>query len=278
LDIICIIVPKCISTKDSKSITAQDIMRNKLFILGAILCLFISTADEVMAQRYQPNRKKASSYRYFKKSDKFSVMGGVGLAVMNSDNWTDGWSDGLGGMLRQNGVGPTLGVGAMYQISPYVALRGNLNYVGFNTNLLDRPGMQVPFSSNIAEVSGSVVVNLLDSYLPSRGPYSSGLLRLVVPYVKGGVGLLYYSSSSPTASDNSGFAAVIPVGGGLRINYSSRISFAPELTLNYTTTDYLDNFERAGGLTGDNDAYLSASVNMIYTIPTKRRYSFRRGR
>ncbi|WP_299708097.1 hypothetical protein [uncultured Pontibacter sp.] len=253
-------------------------MRNKLFILGAILCLFISTVDEVMAQRFQPNRKKSSSYRYFKRSEKFSIMGGVGLTVMNSDNRTNGFSDGLGNMLQQNGVGPTLGFGAMYQVSPYVALRGNLNYAGFNSDLYQRQNLDLLFSANVAEVSGSVVVNLLDSYLPSRGPYSSGLLRLVVPYVKGGVGLLYYSASSSTASDNSGFAAVIPVGGGLRINYSSRVSFAPELTLNYTTTDYLDNLQKSGGLTGGNDAYLSASVNMMYTISTKRRYSFRRGK
>lgn len=253
-------------------------MKRITFGLIALFCLLFGTSDELYAQRMQPNHNKSNSYRYFKRSEKFSIMGGVGLTVMNSDNRTSGWDDGLGGMLRQNGVGPSLGVGAMYQVSPSVALRGNLNYVGFNTNLLDRPGLQVPFSSNIGEVSGSVVVNLLDSYLPSRGPYSSGLLRLVVPYVKGGIGLLYYSSSSSTTSDNSGFAAIIPIGGGLRINYSSRVSFAPELTLNYTTTDHLDNLELAGGFTGDNDAYLSASVNMIYTISTKRKYSFRRGR
>lgn len=258
-------------------------MKRTFLSLAAIACIVFSTTTELFAQRYQPAKSKslASSKRYFKRSDKLSLMGSVGLAAMNSDNRTSGWNDGLGNMLRQNGVGPEFGIGAMYQVSRFVALRGNLNYVGFNTDLLDREGMQVPFSTNMAEVSGSVVVNLLDYYLPSRGHSSAGLRRLLVPYVKGGVGLLYYSATSSSAtggSENSGVAAVIPVGGGIRINYSSRISFAPEMTLNLTSTDYLDNFERGGGFTGDKDAYLSASVKMLYSISAKRQYSFRRGR
>lgn len=197
---------------------------------------------------------------------------------MNSDNRTSGWDDGMGGMLRQNGVGPNLGIGAMYQVAPRVGIRTNLNYVSFNTNLLDRPGMQVPFNSHVAEASGTVVFNLVHSYLPSRGHGSSGLLRLAVPYLKAGVGMLYYSASSSTMEDNSGIAAFIPVGGGIRFNYTSNFSIAPELTLNYTTTDYLDNLQRAGGFTGDKDAYVSASINFIYSLPTVRKYSFRRGR
>lgn len=248
-------------------------MGNKLFILGAILCLCISSAGEILAQCKQSPRKKSSSYRYFKRSDKLSIIGGVGSAIMNSDNLTNGFEDGLENMLRQNGLGPTLGIGVMYQASLYVAVRGDLNYVGFNSNLYHRQDIDVPFRSNLAQVSGSVVVNLLDSYIP----YRYDVLRLLVPYVKGGIGMIYYNATS-FESGNSGFATVIPVGVGVRLNYSRRISFAPELTLNYTTTDYLDNLERAGGFTGDADTYINASVNMIYTISKKRTYNFHRGR
>ncbi|EJF08237.1 hypothetical protein [Pontibacter sp. BAB1700] len=254
-------------------------MKRILFSIGAVACLFFSSAEEAWHNKFriQNSRAKRISQLFYMTSDKFSVMAGAGLTVMNSDNRTNGWDDGLGGMLRQNGFGPHVGVGAIYQVAPRVGVRSNLNYVGFNTKLLDRPGTQVPFSSHIAELSATAVYDLVHSYRPLRGYGSTDLLRLAVPYVKAGVGVLYYSASSD-ASKNSGVAAFIPVGGGIRFNYTSKISIAPELTFNFTSSDLIDNYKRKGGFTGNKDAYVSASVNFIYTLPAGFNFSLRRGR
>ncbi|HEY4651096.1 MAG TPA: hypothetical protein VIG72_06760 [Pontibacter sp.] len=259
---------------------------NYRFILAAFaLILSVSTSD-VLAQRGSSSAKFRSPYkRKFKPS--LSVFASPGLVVMNSENEGDGKEIDKYGVLRNNGMGPTLGVGAIYQFSHSFGVEGKLGYVNFNgkEDAVYIPNRDVTFTSNGVEATGSLVFNLTSTYAGSRY-YKSKNLRLIVPYLKAGVGVLVYKASSKVESQGIEFedatsypdvALIAPVGGGLKIQYSKQLSIAPELNVYFTNSDYLDNtsYGYVSPLTGSNDAYLSATVKVMYNITAHRKSPFR---
>ncbi|WP_439883395.1 outer membrane beta-barrel protein [Pontibacter sp. MBLB2868] len=195
------------------------------------------------------------------------IVGGVGMAAVKSS---------ICGLPECNNFGPAVSVGALYKLSPYFAFGANLGYVRLGATEKDpnRP-LNVTFQSEVVEVTGTVVLNLLDSYAGS-GNYRSSRKRFVVPYVRGGAGFVYYTPTSfPGEGDLNdsqvtydparkypAISAVIPFGGGLRFRFSDEFSIAPEMMYQVTLTNYLDNIATE---TSGTDHYAVASLKVIYT-------------
>ncbi|MBC5992538.1 outer membrane beta-barrel protein [Pontibacter cellulosilyticus] len=253
-------------------------MKNRFIFVVVVLVLFLSATNTMFAQRGHHPKFRNASRSTLKSSEKFSIVLGAGIAVMNSDNRGHDFGDNGLKPISNNGFGPELSVGAIYQFTPSVGVQGNIDYFSLDGDEMNDPRRDVSFNSSGVEVSGSVIVNLINSHVRGRGPYASRQRRGFVPYAKAGLGLISYKASSesnemtfPATTDYPAVAAVIPVGLGVKVYYSKRITFAPEINMHFTSSDYLDNMVVEGGYTGDNDHYLTTSVKMIYT-PGKRKY------
>lgn len=208
-----------------------------------------------------------------------SVQVGAGLAAVKSE---------ICGSFGCNDIGPAMGIGALYKLNPYVALSGEVEYLKLGATE-KVPTDNITFESRVIEVSGMVVFNLMDSYAGSNN-YRSLRKRFAVPFVKGGIGFVYYTPSSypTTRPENSditydrmrsypAIAGVVPFGGGIRFRFSDHISIAPEAMYHITTTKYLDNIGpplRESNLT---DHYGTVSVKLIYTpIPKNEVFTSKR--
>ncbi|MCC9135006.1 outer membrane beta-barrel protein [Pontibacter silvestris] len=193
--------------------------------------------------------------------------GGVSTAVSDFCNW------------RCSKPGRYLGLGALYKISPYVSVSASLDNVKFGARTYS-----MSFETEAVAVTGTVDVNLIDSYVGSGG-YRSLRKRFIVPYVKAGVGFIHYTPTSypgegeldesqtkyDPARKYPALAAVVPVGGGLRFRFSDKISIAGELIYHFTSTDYLDNTVQDMRNTSimRNDGYGVAAVKVLYTPVVK---------
>ena len=261
-------------------------MNLRFTLLAVVFVLLCSPILEVKAQRAHNAKFRSSirtSYNYRFKPI-FTLTGGVGLAVMNSDNWVPGGEINLSS-IHKNGLGPVLNVGAVYQLSSYLGVLANIDYASIKGN--EENGVTqkryITFKSNSVGVSGSLVVNLVNGYTRARS-FRTRRERPVVPYVKAGIGFLSYSATSsqqgvgelPAETAYPAVAAVIPVGLGVKFNLSEQISFAPEFNLHITTTDYLDNRKIDGNtFLTSNDLFASSSVKLLYTPSAKRSYGYR---
>ncbi|TXK52423.1 outer membrane beta-barrel protein [Pontibacter qinzhouensis] len=200
----------------------------------------------------------------------FVVQVGGGVTAIKSD---------ICGSWGCNDLGPNVSIGTLYKINPTLGISGEVDYFRLGAEEKDpaRP-LNVAFQSEVIEVSGMVVLNLLDSYSGS-GNYRSSHKRFVVPFVKGGAGFIYYTPSSFPANsrlndsqvtyDNErkypAFAPVFSFGGGLRFRLNDEFSIAPELVYHITTTDYLDNIGPRLGNAGNTDHYGLAAIKLLYT-------------
>ncbi|MET3540262.1 hypothetical protein ABID22_000973 [Pontibacter aydingkolensis] len=179
-----------------------------------------------------------------------------------------------------NDFGPNASIGAWYKISPYVSLASSVDYVRLGASEKDpRRPLNVSFQSEVIEVTGTVVVNLLDSYAGS-GNYRSSRKRFVVPYARAGGGFIYYTATSYPGDASSledsqttydpereypAIAAVIPFGGGLRFRFSDEIAVAGEAMYHLTTTKFLDNVGPRLLPASGTDHYAVAAIKIMYT-------------
>ncbi|MEJ8800643.1 thrombospondin type 3 repeat-containing protein [Pontibacter sp. H249] len=203
------------------------------------------------------------------------IVAGGGVSGVKSD---------ICGSPGCNDFGPNANVGAWYKISPYVSLAGGIDYVRLGATERDpRRPLNVAFQTEVIGVTGTFVLNLLDSYAGS-GKYRSSRKRFVVPYIRGGGGFIYYTATSfPADAGNledsqvtydpereyPAIAAVIPFGGGLRFRFSDEIAVAGEAMYHITTTDYLDNVGPRLGVDGGSDHYGLIAIKLMYTPITK---------
>lgn len=199
------------------------------------------------------------------------IQAGVGLAAVKSDIC------GSGGC---NDIGPALGIGALFKYSPYVSFSGEVEYIKLGA-VEKTPTHNITFESEVIEVSGTMLLNLLDSYSGSNN-YRSTRKRFAVPFVKAGLGFVYYTPTSyPTnRAENSqvtydrmrsypAIAGVLPFGAGIRFRFSDQWAVAPEIMYQMTTTDYLDNVAPPVGYAHTKDHYGVLSVKLLYTPVTK---------
>jgi hypothetical protein len=262
-------------------------MNYKITLAAFIFILSLGITDAI-AQRSNSSPKFRNAYkRKFRPS--WSVFASPGIVVMNSDNTNDSDQIDEVGIIKNNGVGPTLSIGALYQFSRDFGIQGSLGYVNFSGSedaVLTPKNPEVSFKSGGVEATTSLVYNLTNTYVGSRYR-SSRNLRLVVPYVKVGIGVLAYKASAsiesigeelPEGKDYPSLTLIAPIGGGLKFQYSKQLSIAPELNVYLTTSDFLDNIENGVVSiygTGSNDAYLSATVKIMYNITAHRRSPFK---
>lgn len=259
-------------------------MKFKFIFLAALFLFCLGTAFTAEAQRGSSGAKFRGAFkRRFKPS--WTVFASPGVVVMNSEN--DGaYTDNVE-ILRNNGIGPTLSIGTLYQFKPDFGIQGTLGYMNVkgieDATLHTYP--DVTFNSGGVEATASLIYNLTNTYVGPRYTRSRNL-RLIVPYVKAGIGVLAYKSSSriesqsqelSDATDYPNLTFVAPFGGGLKFQYSKQLTIAPELNIYYTTSDYLDNtsYGFVSPLTGSNDTYLSATVKVMYNVTAHRRSPFR---
>ncbi|MCJ8166698.1 porin family protein [Pontibacter sp. E15-1] len=178
-----------------------------------------------------------------------------------------------------NDFGPTVGVGALYKLSPLLGVSGQLDYARLGASEKDpRRPLDVSFRSEVISLSLTGVYNLLDSYAGSAG-YRSTRKRFIVPYARAGVGFIYYTptsfpgqerlNDSQTTYDPEknypALALAIPFGGGLRFRVNDEYSVATEVMYHITSTDYLDNIGPELLPAASKDHYMLAAVKLMYT-------------
>ncbi|GHA78990.1 hypothetical protein GCM10007389_36360 [Pontibacter akesuensis] len=198
------------------------------------------------------------------------VVVGAGIAAIKSD---------ICGSWGCNNFGPNASVGALYKVTPYLGVNANLDYVQLGAVEKDvNRTLNIAFESEVIQFSVTGVLNLLDSYAGS-GNYRSSRKRFVVPYMRAGIGAVYYSATSfpgqgdlddsqttyDPERDYPAFAAVIPFGGGLRFRVNDEFSIAPELMYHITTTDFLDNIGPRLGNAATKDHFGVAAIKLQYT-------------
>lgn len=243
-------------------------MNSKFYPFLLLCCLTLFCLSTAEAQT-KLNKRRAVS-KVPEKRGVILSMGG-GLAAVRSD---------ICGRPECNNFGPNVSVGALYYLTSYLGVSGNIDYLRLGASEISplRP-LNISFRSEVVEVTGTVVINLLDSYAGSAG-YRSLRKRFLVPYIRAGAGLVYYTSTSypgqgklddsqttyDPARKYPAIAAVIPFGGGLRFRINNEFSIAPELIYHITTTDYLDNIDpELGNPNGRDDHYGIAAVKVLYT-------------
>ncbi|GAB3532237.1 hypothetical protein GCM10027443_15690 [Pontibacter brevis] len=177
-----------------------------------------------------------------------------------------------------NNLGLSVSGGALFRLSEYLSVGGLVEYARLGATGADSLLVQqVSFQSDVIELAGTVVVNLLESHAGTAG-YRSARKRLLIPYVRAGAGLAYYSptsfpgegdlNTSQTTYDPErkypAFTLAIPFGAGVHIRLTDAISISPELVYRITTTDHLDNIGARAG-SPENDHYAVAAVKVLYT-------------
>lgn len=246
------------------------------FLLFFLLTLF--SLDTAEAQTLLNRRSSVSKVP--EERGVILAVGG-GLAAVRSD---------ICGRPGCNRFGPNVSLGALYYLTSYLGVSGNIDYLRLGaTEISPSRPLNVSFRSEVVEVTGTVVVNLLDTYAGSGG-YRSLRKRFLVPYLRAGAGLVYYTPTSypgqgklneaqttyESERNYPAIAAVIPFGGGLRFRINNEFSIAPELIYHITTTDYLDNIGPELGNPNRDDHYGVAAVKVLYTPVLRNRIFSRR--
>lgn len=243
--------------------------RNFTFIITFIL-LFVTTG-ETLAQ-FSLLKKRWQDSKVPEKGTVIVV--GAGIAAIKSDICAS-WGC--------NDFGPSASVGAIYRFTSDIGFGINADYLRLGASEKDpeRP-LNIAFRSEVIAITGVGVYNLLDSYAGS-GNYRSSRKRFVVPFVKAGAGIVYYTATSyPSENDLDesqitydperkypAVSLVIPFGTGLRFRFSDELAIAPELTYHITTSDYLDNIGPRLGNPDNNDHYGLFSIKLMYTPVVK---------
>ncbi|MHA6247730.1 hypothetical protein ACXYMU_07330 [Pontibacter sp. CAU 1760] len=249
--------------------------------LSAVFSLFSYNAEAQFNRNKFNSEDAFSAPRGFRGSESsgFEITGGVGFGIMNSDN--RGHQFGENGLrpIANNGIGQYLSLGGLYNFNQRLSALASFDYSKFKgeedkTKHLAHPD-DVTFNSSIAQLTGSVLFNFADQYTGTGG---NRHLTFVVPYVKAGIGLARHKASSYTSDQSGGrvyhaaqtdypaVAAVFPIGAGFKFNVSDAMSIAPEITMNFSSTDHSDNRKNEVGFLGKNDHFLNASVKIFYKI------------
>lgn len=243
---------------------------NRSSIVHIFLCCFFAVITDVAGQSLLAKRMQESKVP----ERGVVILAGGGIAAVRSD---------ICGTPDCNQFRPVFGIGAMYKFDPIWSSSINLDYVKLGATEKDpaRP-RNLSFRTDVIELTGSVMYNLLDGYSGSGG-YRSSRKRFIVPYAKMGAGVIYYTATSypgtgglnesQTTYDPErkypAIGVVVPCGGGLRFRFSDQLSIAPELLYHITNSDYLDNVGPRLAPGSSKDHYGVAFVRLMYTPAPK---------
>jgi len=243
-------------------------MNRKFYPSLLILCLILLNLSSAAAQQLFGGKNSTSKTT---ESGIVVIVGGGVSAAKSS----------ICGSPSCNDFGPSVSVGGLYKMTPRIGLSGQIEYARLSaTEESPQRPLNISFQSEVIGVTGTAVLNLLDSYAGGFG-YRSLRKRLIVPYVRVGAGFVYYTPTSypgqgelhdsqttyDPARKYPGIALVIPVGGGLRFRLNDEFSIATEMMYHITTTDYLDNIGPELHPAATKDHYGIAAVKLLYTPP-----------
>ncbi len=247
----------------------SDKMSRKPYYLFILFSLLLLYPWDVLAQQQQYRYKRSSKTTNMLERGWVILVGG-GVAAVRSD---------ICGTPSCIDFGPNVSVGGLYKFSPYIGVSGTLDYakLGAVEKNQEAP-LNIAFESEVIELSASAVINLLDTYAGS-GNYRSKRKRFMVPYFRIGIGGLYYNATSFPADrslddsqttydpqqDYPAFAAVVPVGGGIRFFINDEFSIAGEAVYRITSTDLLDNIPAVLTNGSRRDEYGVLAVKLQYT-------------
>lgn len=243
---------------------------NRSFAFILTFVLLVITAGDTFAQlsllkkRWQDSKVPEEG---------MVIVVGAGIAAVKSD---------ICGSWNCNDFGPSASVGAIYRFTSDIGVGINADYLRLGAREKDpAQPINVAFRSEVISITGIGIYNLIDSYAGS-GNYRSSRKRLMVPFLKAGAGVVYYTATSYPAENDldesqttydperkyPAVSLVIPFGAGLRFRFSDELAIAPELVYHITTSDYLDNI---GPRLGNplNDHYGLFSVKLMYTPVVK---------
>jgi len=149
---------------------------------------------------------------------------------------------------------PAFGVGALYDITPHIAVRGNINFgtLGGNDKFNARNHQRnLNFSSPITDIHLGIEYSLLDLDRYRFSPYAfAGISYFMFnPSTRDSAGTKAYLQ--PLSTEGQGFYQgrkkyslhqfSIPFGAGIRFSVSPNIHLAYEIGMRKTNTDYLDD-------------------------------------
>jgi OmpA-OmpF porin, OOP family len=158
-----------------------------------------------------------------------------------------------------------------------LSLRLNAAYgtfKGADANFADRLGVRgFSFEGSAADIS------LLGEWdLRGKKRYKGGNFhKMLSPYIMGGIGLGYidpttsFNNTIPETpgmvedrkGDFSQIVPVLPFGGGIRYDFSPKVTLAAELGLRMTFSDYVDGVSKSAD-PSDNDWYLFTGLSLAY--------------
>jgi OOP family OmpA-OmpF porin len=118
------------------------------------------------------------------------------------------------------------------------------------------------FDSDMAKsfLSAKTGSSLLLRYKLNNG-YILGEDLVIAPYIAYGFGLAVYSGDV-NRTDTEGLDAIMPLGGGLKINITRRIAFQYQVLYNFTSGDNRDLDASSDG----NDHFLSHALGLVISF------------
>ena len=209
------------------------------------------------------------------------------LVLTASASYAQKWEVGigLGANMYRGELAPSfkpwnsrLGIEALlrYNVSPTIALRGNVFYGGIHGTDKDNSFAMAKvrndkFSNSIYELAFLTEYNFLDYRKDARYFETSGRFS---PYLAFGLGFFGYNGYAD--SKNSTFNPCIPLGAGLKWAITKQANVGVEALYRFTFTDELDDTYNRGtsngqtttqtAYTNDTDAYLFISAKLSWTF------------
>lgn len=215
---------------------------------------------------------------------RYEVYGGVGTIHMFTDLGVSNKESLLNGF-RIDFTRPSVTLGVKYKFSPFVLGKFHLAYgYGYSRDITNPRyigGTGFKSSTHLIEQ----IIGIDYFFLPEERSYRSaaiynrrGLINyysIYAFYVTANIGWIYYNSNYdivPRPYDKikkSGFSITIPIGVGVRYNYSNKVLLGLETGPRFTLTDYLEGFTTK--FSKFTDLYWLTTFTVSYRIKTTRR-------
>jgi|WetSurMetagenome_2_1015567.scaffolds.fasta_scaffold138773_3 hypothetical protein len=252
----------------------------RAFVLTLLLLVFAIGSQAQLRNPRSYGGKSRSSNKMWQYR-RWELMVGAGTAQLYGDigGYTQGESAlGLKDFSFSN-LRFSLNGGMRYWLNPSFAIRGNLAIAGLHAS--DSKGSNevrgLYASTFLFEPSVLGEYDILKAkyesmYLFRRGNKKlfSSLLNTINIYGFAGVGgaifTVDHNIDPNLKSADGGFAAVFPVGIGVRMAYNSRVSFGIEYSNRFTLSDYIDGY--TSDYSNHNDMYRFFNFTWCYKLRT----------
>lgn len=191
------------------------------------------------------------------------IGGGVGLVAYEGDcngNILKGQQP-MAQLVFRRLFNPRSGVKATASYGKLKGSSANVNtyYPAFSTTQYD-------FNTNLVDVSATYEYNLW--------PYGTGReyrgAKRLVPYLFGGLGLTYAS----TSNDKKPVTVNMPLGIGMKYKIADRLNLGLEWAMHFSQSDELDGIKdpyevKSSGIFKNTDCYSMLQLSLTYSFMTK---------